>query len=329
MGNKNELGFSRIDAKYDSIKDLYVIVFEIAAFNSSSIGFLQVNTSSFQLIKSMMIDSGFPDSAPHLAISGDSKLYIIVMETKFNEQNDLLLIGLDSFYLSLIYAHVLTWQLDNTNAIYEIDEKYPRILFVPVIDKFLLVAEAYVANISFNEIAISLINYDLTYYGDLVGLTNSYEGKIHQNPQMTLLPGTKAAAVYEESSSTENVIGFTTFDLLTKEIFEEKILSDTSKNSYHPSVAYNTNDQRFLILWETVNNYDSSSSSSNQGLTRGAVIAILLVFIFGGCTLVIVGIALILKKFTKKSSVAYRPLVNEEEGAEEEGKEEENKFSVN
>lgn len=69
------------------------------------------------------------------------------METKFNEQNDLLLIGLDSFYLSLIYAHVLTWQLDNTNAIYEIDEKYPRILFVPVIDKFLLVAEAYVANI--------------------------------------------------------------------------------------------------------------------------------------------------------------------------------------
>lgn len=77
---------------------------------------------------------------------------------------------------------------------------------------------------------------------------------------MTLLPGTKAAAVYEESSSTENVIGnnfyfflhfsnkfsfktgFTTFDLLTKEIFEEKILSDTSKNSYHPSVAYNTNE---------------------------------------------------------------------------------------
>lgn len=52
-------------------------------------------------------------------------------------------------------------------------------------------------------------------------------------------------------------------------------------------------------------------------------------FIFGGCTLVIVGIAFVLKKFTKKSSVAYRPLVNEEEGAEEEGKEEENKFSVN
>lgn len=59
MGNKNELGFSRIDAKYDSIKDLYVIVFEIAAFNSSSIGFLQVNTSSFQLIKSMMIGDFF------------------------------------------------------------------------------------------------------------------------------------------------------------------------------------------------------------------------------------------------------------------------------
>lgn len=75
-----------------------------------------------------------------------------------------------------------------------------------------------------------------------MGLTNLNDGKIHQDPQVIILPNGKAVSVFEEASTTESDIGFVSFHLVTKEIYEQKIVSDISINSYHPSLSYNSQE---------------------------------------------------------------------------------------
>lgn len=70
------------------------------------------------------------------------------MEVQTSEHNDLLIVALEPVNFTISHYQTLIWELVFNNTHYEIDEKDPQIHFVPELDKFLLIAEAYVAPLS-------------------------------------------------------------------------------------------------------------------------------------------------------------------------------------
>jgi len=302
-------GFAGLSMAFDPFQDVYIVTVGTETANPGGnlydIGIFIFDPIGMNLTgEGVFYNSGYADSNPTVAVSGDGSSYFFIFQIDTSVSYDLLALTYTTATQNFTIMTYISWVLQTDSGIYQVFSKYPQLMFVPNLNNFLLTAEINVPQLNLTEIAIALFNSDTTYTQKMTQLTTSYFGFTHVDATVTLLSGPLAAAIFEEESATTSAIAFLSFDLLSGFISTETILSNPSLNSYLPTVAYNSQNQIILTMWESDINTQVSSmnASSSHRLSGGAIAGIVIGVIVGVLLIALFAVGLF-KYFSRRNNV--------------------------